>query len=370
MLQKKMMNHLIYIIFSLFFALEPSGNFCREAGSGDLINDGPYITLIKNKLKVKWIENSVYREEILTSGNFNEIRKKFGFSFSYDDLTNIYHLKSECNQTYINIDSIGVISDVHGEYYTYINLLKRVGIVDKNLRWSFGSGHLVILGDVFDRGDMVTEVFWHLFGLEKQAEQAGGMVHVLLGNHEFMVLRNDLAETNEKYRKVEKLASSRYADLYSEKSVLGRWLRTKPVIITINDILFVHGGISMEMALKKLKIRQINKVFTNQVVGRNLPELYEIEGLKFLNQSKGPIWYRGYFNDSTFCETKIDSILTFYGKKHLVVGHTPKPEITSLFNTKILGADAGIMNNQPGEMVIYKNGSFYKCDSNGRRIKL
>jgi hypothetical protein len=365
-----MMNQLLYILISLFFSLDPSGNYCREVNAGDLINDGPYIYLINNKLKVKWIENNICREGFVKQDNFNELRKKFGFSFNYNDLTDIYRLKSECNQTYINIDSICVISDVHGEYNTYVDLMEGVGIIDKNLKWSFGTGHLVILGDVFDRGEMVTEVLWHLFGLEKQAERAGGMVHVLLGNHEFMALRNDLVETNEKYRKVEKITGSRYADLYSERSVLGRWLRTKPVIITINDLLFVHGGISMEMAEKKLKIRQINKIFTNEIIGKSLPELYEIESLKFLNQGKGPIWYRGYFNDSTFCETKIDSILTFYGKKHMVVGHTPKPEITSLFNKKILGADAGIMNKQPGEMLIIKSGSFYKCSSSGRRIKL
>ena len=364
------MNQLLYIIISLFFSLDPSGNYSPQESTVDLINDGPYISLINNKLKVKWIENSVCKEDFVKRDNFNEIGKKFGFSFPYNDLLDIYRIKSEYNQTYINVDSICVISDVHGEYNTYIDLLKGVGIVDKNLKWNFGRGHLVILGDVFDRGEMVTEVLWHLFGLEKQAERAGGMVHVLLGNHEFMALRNDLVETNKKYRKVEKLAGTRYADLYSERSVLGRWLRTKPVIITINDLLFVHGGISMEMGLKKLKIRQINKIFTNEIIGKSLPELYETESLKFLNQGNGPIWYRGYFNDSAFCETKIDSILTFYGKKHIVVGHTPKPEITSLFNQKILGADAGIMNKQSGEMLIIKNGSFYKCSNSGQRIRL
>lgn len=126
----------------------------------------------------------------------------------------------------------------------------------------------------------------------------------------------------------------------------------------------------MEMAQKKLKIRQINKIFTTEVLGKNLKEVYEIESLKFLNQTDGPIWYRGYFNDSAFCETKIDSILAFYGKKHIIVGHTTIPEIISLFGRKIIGADAGITNNLPGEMLIYKNGSFYKCFSTGRRIKL
>lgn len=364
------MNQLLYIIISLCFSLDPSGNYYQEVSSGDLINDGPYIYLINNKLKAKWIENSVCKDEFLIRDNFNEIRKKFGFSFNFNDLTDIYRLKPECNQTYTNVDSISVISDIHGEYNTYIDLLKGIGIVDKNLKWSFGTGHLVVLGDIFDRGDMVTEVLWHLFGLEKQAEQAGGMVHVLLGNHEFMALRNDLGETHEKYRKVETITGSRYADLYSERSVLGKWLRSKPVIITINDLLFVHGGISMEMAQKKLKIRQINKIFTTEVLGKNLKEVYEIESLKFLNQTDGPIWYRGYFNDSAFCETKIDSILAFYGKKHIIVGHTTIPEIISLFGRKIIGADAGITNNLPGEMLIYKNGSFYKCFSTGRRIKL
>jgi hypothetical protein len=364
------MNQLLFIIISLVFSLDPSGNYNQEVSSGDLINDGPYIYLINNKLKAKWIENSVCKDEFLIRDNFNEIRKKFGLSFNYNDLIDIYRLKPECNQTYINIDSISVITDVHGEYNTYIDLLKGIGIVDENLKWSFGKGHLVVLGDIFDRGDQVTEVLWHLFGLEKQAEQAGGMVHLLLGNHEFMALRNDLGETHEKYRKVETIAGSRYADLYSERSVLGKWLRSKPVIITINDLLFVHGGISMEMAQKKLKIRQINKIFTTEVLGKNLKEVYEIESLKFLNQTDGPIWYRGYFNDSAFCESKIDSILAFYGKKNIVVGHTPKPEITSLFGRKILGADAGITNKLPGEMLIYKNGSFYKCFSTGRRIKL
>ncbi len=364
------MNQILYLIISLLFSLDRSGGYNQDVNAGDLINDGPYIYMTNNKLKVKWIENSVCKEDLVIQDNFNEIRKKFGLSFNFKDLTDIYRVKPECKQTYINVDSISVISDIHGEYNTYTNLLRATGIIDKNLKWSFGRGHLVILGDMFDRGDMVTEVLWHLFGLEKQAQQAGGMVHVMLGNHEFMALRNDQEATHEKYRNVQTIAGTKYADLYSERSVLGRWLRTKPVIITINDLLFVHGGISMEMAHKKLKITQINKIFTYEIVGKSLQELYQIETLKFLNQGYGPIWYRGYFNDETFCETKIDSILTFYGKKHIVVGHTPKPEITSMFNKKILGADAGIMNDQPGEMLLYKNGSFYKCFSTGRRVKL
>ncbi len=108
------------------------------------------------------------------------------------------------------MDSIGVITDIHGEYNIYIDLLKAAGIIDRNLNWKFGKGHLVVLGDIFDRGSMVNEVLWHLFGLEKQAEKAGGMVHVLLGNHEFLVLRKDLSFINEKYKEDEAISGIRY----------------------------------------------------------------------------------------------------------------------------------------------------------------
>jgi len=33
----------------------------------------------------------------------------------------------------------------------------------------FGEGQLILLGDVFDRGDLVTEVLWFLYELEIQA---------------------------------------------------------------------------------------------------------------------------------------------------------------------------------------------------------
>ena len=151
----------------------------------------------------------------------------------------------------------------------YTDILQANGVIDKDLNWKFGKGHLVYLGDAFDRGDRVTELLWHLFTLEKQAEKAGGMVHVLLGNHDDMVLSGDQRYMNEKYRKVEELTKTNYSDLYSENSVLGKWLRNKPVMITINDILFVHGGISIDMVRMKLPVKQANKLFSGKIIGKD-----------------------------------------------------------------------------------------------------
>ena len=355
----------------ILLAILSFSSVCIADGPGpEQLNDGPYIFKVKDTFKVRWIENGIYRKENLKPDNFPEIKKKFKLLFDYNDLADTYNVKQEYRQIYSGGDSISVISDIHGEYGFYIDLLKGMGIIDKNLNWNFGTGHLVVLGDVFDRGDMVTEALWHLFGLEKQAARAGGKVHVLLGNHEFLVLGNELKYTSNKYSKVESLMLTGYSDLYSEESVLGRWLRSKPVMITIDDILFVHGGISIEMVRRKLNAEKSNQIFSEKIVGKDKKTVNEDEELKFLSNDNGPLWYRGYFDDSAFCELKMDSIQTYFAVKHIVVGHTQCDVINTLFGSKVLGIDTGVMNEVPSEMLLIKKGTYYRGLTSGDRIKL
>jgi len=365
-----MYKRLIYLSISLLFCLYSYAACYSEGYRPDSINDGPYIFYVNSRFIVKWVENNLLKTDYVKSKSFADTKKKFNLLFDYKDLKNSELTKPDYNQSYSGVDSIAAISDIHGEYKSYINLLKSLGIIDNNLNWKFGKGHLVVLGDSFDRGDMVTEVLWHLFGLEKQALKAGGMVHVLLGNHETLMFGKDLRYVNEKYLKVVGISGIEYSDLYSEESVLGKWLRYQPAIISINDILFVHGGISMEMIHRKMKVQEINQAFSDMILWKRMRTDDEIAELRFLTNGDGPIWYRGFFTDKNFCISKLDSILGFYDKKHIVVGHTTSSEIKSLFDNKIFGIDAGLVNDQPGEMLIYKNGLFYEGLGTGKRIKL
>jgi hypothetical protein len=366
-----MIKQLIYIIISLFIGVNSFAACIPEGFSPDSVNDGPYIFRMKNNLNVRWFENGKSKRDRISQENYPEIKEKFNLLFDYKDLTDNYLLTPDYQHNYTDVDSISVLSDVHGEYEFYITLLKSSRIIDNDLNWIYGKGHLVVLGDVFDRGDKVTEVLWHLFGLEKQAAKAGGMVHMVLGNHEIMVLSSDLKYTNEKYIRVDEICNVSYPELYSESSVLGSWLRSKPIMITINDIIFVHGGLSIDIVQRNLKIEQINRIFSDKIIGKDRKTVKKDQELKFLTESNGPIWYRGYFNDSKFSESRVDSILSFYGVKHIVVGHTECDIINSLFDTKILGIDTGgITEDQPGELLIYKKGTFYRGLFNGKRIKL
>ncbi|MBG0858678.1 MAG: metallophosphoesterase [Bacteroidales bacterium] len=363
------MKNPIFYLAVLFFCIFHSAAESQTV-SGWSVYDGPYILAQSESLKAKWIENSILKERDISPGNFPDLKKKFNLQFNYADLKSTFYLRPRYRQNYTLADSIAIITDIHGEYYSYIKLMKAMGIIDRNLNWKFGRGHLVVLGDNFDRGEMVTELLWHLFGLEKQAEKAGGMVHVLLGNHEFLILGKNLTYLNNKYRMVEEITKTKYYDLYSDSTVLGRWLRTKPVMITINNIIFVHGGISMETVQRNLKVDDINRKCSDRIVGRDKTWIDSDEELVFLNNESGPVWYRGYITDTTFCESKLDSILDFYGKDHIVIGHTVTSGIRSFYNNKLIAADAGIMYKQPGEMLIYKNGDFYRGFPSGKRIKL
>jgi hypothetical protein len=360
----------LLLVIGMFINMNAFSIYCSEAGEYGLVNDGPYIFIVNNELKVKWIQNNSLREDFVTRDNFGELKKKFKLLFEYDDLKRTNLAMPEYRQSYALVDSIGIITDIHGEFGIYLKMLKAMGVIDKNLNWKFGRGHLVVLGDIFDRGNMVTEVLWHLFGLEKQAEKAGGMVHLLLGNHEFMVIGKNPGYISNKYRNVEEISNTHYYDLYSDSSVLGKWLRSKPVMITINDIIFVHAGISIELVNRNLTIDQINRKFSDNISGKNPEQIENDEEFAFLNKDKGPIWYRGYFSDTSFCVSRLDSILDFYNKNHIVVGHTPNKGIASLYNNKIFGTDTGLMYKRPDEMLMYKNGSFYKAFLNGTRVKL
>lgn len=147
------------------------------------------------------------------------------------------------------VDSLYVMGDVHGEFDRMVRVLRAAGLVDAEERWSGGRAHLVLLGDLFDRGSDVTRTLWFLYGLEEEARRAGGAVHVVLGNHEIMVMTRDLRYVSWKERSLASLRGTSYTRLFDLRdSVLGRWLASRPALLRIGDVLLAHGGLGPEYA--------------------------------------------------------------------------------------------------------------------------
>ena len=56
-------------------------------------------------------------------------------------------------------------------------------------------------------------------------------------------------QAQQKKISMEEISDTNYYDLNSDSSVLGKWLRAKLVMITINNIIFVHARISTDMEI-------------------------------------------------------------------------------------------------------------------------
>jgi hypothetical protein len=235
--------------------------------------------------------------------------------------------------------SIFVVADTHGEFAILAQMLQSQKVVDSRLQWAFGRGHLVVLGDVFDRGPNHLEILWLLYELEVQAAKAGGGVHLVLGNHETMVLQGDLRYLNPKYVDTARDLGIGYPALFAADTVLGQWLRSKPVMFMIGGNLCLHGGVSRALVDRNLSLAQINataRAALSGVVGDDV----ERERAEFLFSPLGPLWYRGYFADQrdfpTATAADVSAVLEQFGVRRILVGHTIVPAITPLYDGKVI----------------------------------
>jgi hypothetical protein len=58
---------------------------------------------------------------------------------------------------FADVSRIMCLSDIHGDLEHLVEILVNAGVLDQEYHWAWDDGHLVINGDVFDRGDRVTE---------------------------------------------------------------------------------------------------------------------------------------------------------------------------------------------------------------------
>ena len=273
---------------------------------------------------------------------------------------------------YDGVSRIFTVSDIHGEYDALVDILRKARVVDDDLRWAWGDGHLVVLGDMFDRGAMVTECLWLIHRLEGEAKEAGGRVHYLLGNHEMMILRGDLRYVNTRYSEgIVRITQILYPDLFGPDMELGRWLRTRPAAVRLNGVLFVHGGLGPSALERGLKLADLNAI-ASKIIDMTSAALFFSDLPYYIQSGEGPFWYRGYFGPNgddypAITEAQLDSVLTFYDAKAVVVGHTEDTlaPIKSLFGGRVFGVDVKLEELGGFEGLLWKGGEFYRVGVDG-----
>jgi len=336
------------------------------------LNDGPYIFWEKNHALVLYVaDGEVFRKTI-------DIRGKSQITVEIKEL--------KFNQTlrvappvveqdeYRRVKDLFVVSDLHGQYDSLIRLLSSNKIVDRNLNWKWGRGHLVVVGDVMDRGPRVTEIFWLLRKLEAQALKAGGKVHLTLGNHEVMIMQGDSRYVNPKYEEIgERHFKMEQSTLYGPNTEIGRWLRTRHTMLKINDILFVHGGIHPYLMAKHYTISSINAIIRKYM---DMPreQIKMDEQLNFLFYSRGPLWYRGFLMESSKY-TRLEMphfevLLSYFKVRRIVVGHTTFKHVLALLGETVLTVDSGFKYGNGGEALLIKDGKILRATMSGEQLPL
>jgi len=323
--------------------------------------------------------------------------------FTLAFLSHLYAADTQCVWT--GVEKIVAVGDIHGDYKAFTKILKGTGLIDRKLHWTGGKTHLVQIGDVLDRGDYAKEIFDLMMKLEKEAEEAGGKLHMLIGNHEELNITGLIFNRGDdeftarqlvsflpdgyrekqvkKFRKIlgnnptkkTGLDSSLDSDLMpfwenmlnelrtnrrhparreyiqNFNKIYGKWILQGNAVIKINNIILVHGGISEKFSkwgLKKInnRLRVELEDLRRAAMNFTRPMIPEYQR-QIVYDPNGPYWYRGFtqMNQADFKEN-VDRILKNLEAEYMVIAHTPRviktKEDMKLFQGRIWIIDTGI----------------------------
>ena len=278
------------------------------------------------------------------------------------------------------VERVIAIGDIHGDFDQYMAVLREAGLVDKRGKWTGGDTHLVQTGDVPDRGPDTKQILEHLEKLKKEAKRKGGYIHTLIGNHEAMNIYGDLRYvTPGEFAAYEGRNSKRLQDAQFERQLsilesrdpdafknldpdayraewekdfplgwveyrtawlpdgeVGKKILENPVVLKIDDTLFLHGGLSAkycEMSLEDIT-DQVHDELKN----------YDWDNPGMIEDPLGPLWYRGLaMDDEEVRRPMVDAILERYDASRIVVGHTPTQGVVwPRFDGRVVLNDLGM----------------------------
>jgi hypothetical protein len=216
----------------------------------------------------------------------------------------LFSLPAAGQYRFTGVERVVAMSDPHGAYDAFAGTLTNAGILDADGNWAAAATHLVVTGDLMDRGADSRRIMDLVMQLEEQAPVAGGMVHLTLGNHEVMNLVGDLryvavgeyaafadeesaeererwfqsmlsarrlategevdeAALREEFNKLRPPGFYAHRRAFGSEGKYGRWLLQKPLVVVVNDTAFVHGGLSPMVA--DLGLDQLNDEMRSQV---------------------------------------------------------------------------------------------------------
>jgi calcineurin-like phosphoesterase family protein len=303
------------------------------------------------------------------------------------------------------VHRIIAVGDLHGDFAAWRDIAREARLIDGKGAWTGGDAVLVQTGDVVDRGSDSLKIIQDLMRLQREALRAHGQVIALVGNHEAMNVTGDFryvsaadyaafaddrsAQRRENVYAANKqaieaayrqrdpnmtdeaikqawidatpLGSLEHQVAWRPDGAIGRWIVTNPAVVLLDGTLFVHGGISP--AYTRLPIVEINRQIGAALTAKSAAEQ------AILNDPLGPLWYRGLADEAAVMspeesgltasvaaslppiETQLETLLSAYDAKRIVIGHTPiLSGIAVLYGGRLIRIDTGISSVYNGKV--------------------
>ena len=218
-----------------------------------------------------------------------------------------------------NVPPVYIMGDIHGQFDQLVGLMRGAGLVDAQLNWSGGAALLWFIGDFFDRGPCGIESVELVMRLQKEAEEVGGCVRALLGNHEPLILSArrfgeqrtawggtflwDWRRNGGSDEELERLTDAHVA-----------WLCDLPAMARVGDHLLVHADSTIYSSYGAT-IAEVNQTFT-----------------ELLHSDDAPAWDRlleqfshrkAFIDEDADGAARAAAFLHDFGGRQIIHGHTP-----------------------------------------------
>jgi|SaaInlStandDraft_7_1057024.scaffolds.fasta_scaffold00345_28 hypothetical protein len=241
------------------------------------------------------------------------------------------------------VDRIIVIGDIHGDIVKLKQLLRLGKVINNKNEWIGGDTAVVQLGDQIDScrpssGELCSNpkttskdkandinILYFLTDLHKKAQQYGGAVYSIMGNHELMNVNGDFSyvsykNLNDPYFK----NKDRYEEFSPGNNIANFLACTRKMALIIGSNLFVHAGILPEI-VEKYSVNDLNTLLSLYL----FDELQQPHTFKdiFLSPQVSPLWNRvfGNINNNPHdCKRVMKPLKEIYKVGKIYVGHTPQ----------------------------------------------
>ena len=167
--------------------------------------------------------------------------------------------------------SLYVVSDVHGHLADLRDHLGHAGLIDADDRWTGGDAELWVLGDLADRGPDGIGVLRLVRSLQQQAPE---QVHMLMGNHECLMLGYHLFPDT-RFAEIWAINGGHRQDQDGLTEDDVTWLRTLPAIALVGDHLLMHSDTTGYLGWGA-SVEDINATVADRLAGNSFEDHFEV----------------------------------------------------------------------------------------------